>query len=74
VATAFLKSLEGGLPIPEHTATSPYAVAQAELAFGARDIPGAANIPRIVLSQSTTKGGGALGIKLHDAPRLSTIV
>ncbi|MCE3608297.1 TIGR02594 family protein [Massilia sp. P8910] len=58
-ASAFLKPLAGGLPIPEQTGASPYAVAQAELALGVREIPGAGNNPRIVLYHSTTEGGGA---------------
>lgn len=57
MASAFLKPIAGGLPLPSVGATSPYAVAQAELALDVREIPGTADNPRIVLYHSTTAGG-----------------
>lgn len=57
MARAFLKPIAGGLPLPTPFASTPYAVAQAELALDVREISGAASNPRIVLYHSTTSGG-----------------
>ncbi|SFJ88407.1 TIGR02594 family protein [Sphingomonas sp. NFR04] len=61
MARQFLKPLSGGLPLPAPSTapTTPYAVAQAELALGVKETPGRQDNPRIVLYHSTTKGGEA---------------
>lgn len=59
MARAFLKPIAGGMPVPSLVASTPYAVAQAELLLDVREIAGAENNPRIVLYHSTTSGGAA---------------
>ncbi len=56
----FLKPVSGGLPLPMAApATTPYSVAQAELALGVQEIAGQQDNPRIVLYHSSTSGGAA---------------
>lgn len=56
----FLKPLSGGLPLPASVPSpAPYAIAQAELALGVKEIAGVQDNPRIVLYHSGTSGGAA---------------
>lgn len=57
--TSFLTAVSGGLPIALGAASTPYDYAQAELARGVREVPGAQDNPRIVLYHSSTIGGAA---------------
>lgn len=60
VSREFIRPLSGGLPLPPAAdASSPYAVAQAEMALGIREIAGRENNPRIVLYHESTEGGAA---------------